>query len=178
MRYACKAPQKLSAGGSPGPGPPSGVPSPSGQEEPYGSQPPSSNRSGEVFMPVSRALKPRRRDEPPDVAQFPGALRTARPRGQIFPGPLRPAPAALVCVGGPDTVAPLRSGPSPQTSGGTGGPPRELTVEPEAQAVERAQPPVPLPRVPVGAGDRRAGRLDDARPERLRGEGQRLGVDQ
>jgi hypothetical protein len=35
----------LLAGGSPGPGPPCGVPSPSGQDEPYGSQSSSSNRS-------------------------------------------------------------------------------------------------------------------------------------
>jgi hypothetical protein len=51
-------------------------------------------------------------------------------------------------------------------------------VEAEAQAVKRAQPQVPAPLVPVGAGDRRAGRLDDAGPQRLGREGQWLAVDQ
>ena len=51
VRTAREAPQRPSTGGSPGPGPPSGVPSPSGQQEPYGSLPPSSNRSWDQIMP-------------------------------------------------------------------------------------------------------------------------------
>ena len=35
--HARQAPSRLATGGSPGPGPPCGVPSPSGQDEPYGS---------------------------------------------------------------------------------------------------------------------------------------------
>ena len=123
VQYAREAPQRLSPGGSPGPGPPSGVPSPSGQDEPYGSQPPSSNRSGKLVMPDVAGSKPHPTTELPP----------------LFP---------------------------------------PLTIKAEAHPVQEAQPQVAAALAPVSAGDRRAGGLDDGRPQRLRRKRQRLAVDQ
>jgi hypothetical protein len=53
-----------------------------------------------------------------------------------------------------------------------------LRVEPEPDPVQQAEPGVAAPLVRVGPGDRGAGELDDTRPQRLRGERDRLRVDQ
>ena len=71
VRTTRAAPQRLSTGGSPGPGPPSGVPSPSGQQEPYGSCPPSSNRSWDRVMPHPPRLQTSRIEAQPDPVQQP-----------------------------------------------------------------------------------------------------------
>jgi hypothetical protein len=71
VRTTHVAPRRLSTGGSPGPGPPSGVPSPSGQQEPYGSCPPSSNRSWHRVMPHPPRLQTSRIEAQPDPVQQP-----------------------------------------------------------------------------------------------------------